>query len=261
MVPSDRSAPPARPAPSQYRRWLEDDAHLLLEAARAAPDAAVPTCPGWTARDVADHTGEVYAHKVAAMRLGRRPQEGEWPWAPDDLSVFGWFSERLAELVAELDARDTRASTWTWFPGDQTVGFWLRRMAHETAIHRVDAQLAAGVPLTPHDPALATDGVDEVLGTFLPPDAEDLQSADVDTGRTGSVLVEADDRRWLLELPDGGSGVQAVSGPTDADARVHGAAADVYRLLWNRPADHGVERDGDTQVLARLDARLRIVTQ
>jgi uncharacterized protein (TIGR03083 family) len=261
MVPSDQPAPQERPSPPEYRRWLEDDARLLLEAARSAPRAAVPTCPGWTARDVVDHTGEVYAHKIAAMRLGRRPQEGDWPWAPDDDSVFGWFFGRLAELVAELGTRDPAAPSWTWFPGDQTVGFWLRRMAHETAIHRVDAQLAAGVALTPHDPRLAADGVDELLGTFLPPDADVLASGTFDAGRPGTVAVEAGDRRWLLELPDGGSGLAAVHEPVDADARVVGSASDVYRALWNRPPDEAVRREGDAQVLARLDARLRVATQ
>jgi uncharacterized protein (TIGR03083 family) len=260
MVPSDQPATQERPSPPEYLRWLEDDASLLIAAARSAPRAAVPTCPGWTARDVVDHTGEVYAHKIAAMRLGRRPADGDWPWAPDDDSVFGWFSERLAELVAELGARDPAASSWTWFPGDQTVGFWLRRMAHETAIHRVDAQLAAGVPLTPHDPRLAADGVDELLGTFLPPDSGDLASGTFDAGRPGTVAVEAGDRRWLLELPDAGSRLAAVGEPVDADARVVGSAPDVYRALWNRPTDEHVGREGDPQVLARLDARLRVAT-
>ena len=261
MVPSDQQGSSDRPSPAQYRRWLEQDARLLLDSARSAPQGAVPTCPGWTARDVADHTAEVYAHKIAAMRLGRRPEEGDWPWAPDDESVFGWFEDRLAELLHELETRDPAASSWTWFDDDQTVGFWLRRMAHETAIHRVDAELAAGREPTPHDPQLAVDGVDELLGTFLPPDEDDLQSGTFDSGRAGTVQLEAGDRRWLLEVPDAGSRLRAVDDPVHADAHVVGSASDVYRDLWNRPTDDHVGRDGDAQVLARLAARLRIVTQ
>jgi uncharacterized protein (TIGR03083 family) len=261
MESPEQPTQPERPSPPEYRRWLEEDARLLLAAARSAPAAAVPTCPGWTARDVADHTGEVYAHKIAAMRLGRRPAEGDWPWAPDDDSVFGWFSERLAELTHELSTRDPAASSWTWFPSDQTVGFWLRRMAHETAIHRVDAQLAADVPLAPHDPRLALDGVDELLGIFLPPDSDDLASGTFDAGRCGTVAVQAGDRRWLLELPDGESRVRPLTEPVEAEASIAGSASDVYRALWNRPADGHVSREGDPQVLARLDARLHIATQ
>lgn len=260
MVPTDLTSSPARPAPSDYLGWLQADAGLLLDAARSAPQAAVPTCPGWTGRDVADHVGEVYAHKVASIRLGRRPKEGEWPWAPDDESVFGWFSERLGELVHEFSTRAPGDPAWTWFDDDQTVGFWLRRMAHETAIHRLDAELADGRALGPHDEALALDGVDEVLGTFLASD-DVLQSEGRDAGASGSVLVEAGDRRWLLELPDGGSRLHAVTGTVDADARVVGSPSDVYRILWNRPADGEVARDGDPDVLARLDARLRIATE
>lgn len=84
----------------------------------------MPTCPGWVARDLVDHVGEVYAHKVAVLRLARRPEEGEWPWAPDDDGVFSWYDERLAELVGELDARDPAATAWTFVDADQSVGFW-----------------------------------------------------------------------------------------------------------------------------------------
>jgi hypothetical protein len=132
-------------------------------------------------------------------------------------------------------------------------------MAHETAIHRIDAELAAGRMPTSHDEALALDGVDEVLGTFLASD-DVLQSQAVDVGARGSVLVDAGARRWLLEMPDGGSRLRAVTEPVDADARVVGAASDVYRALWNRPPDDQVAREGDAQVLARLDARLLLAT-
>lgn len=261
MTHPDEQSLHGRPSSSDYLAWIEGDARLLLDAARSAPRAPVRTCPGWTARDVADHTGEVYAHKVAAMRLGREPQEGEWPWAPDDDSVFGWFSERLAELLHELGTRQPDQTTWTWFHPDQTVGFWARRMAHESAIHRVDAELGAGRPLAPHDLWLAADGVDELLVSFLPPDEDDLQDEHYDDGSAGTVLVEAGDRRWLIELPDGGCRGRAVGERVHSDARIAGAAADVYRGLWNRPTELPVTREGDAAVLARLDARLRLVTQ
>ena len=42
-------------------------------------------------------------------------------------------------------------------------------MAHETAIHRADAELAAGREPASHDVALALDGVDELLGFAASP--------------------------------------------------------------------------------------------
>ena len=45
--------------------------------------------------------------------------------------------------------------------------FWIRRMAQETVIHRVDAELALGEPFAPIPDDLALDGIDEVLERFL----------------------------------------------------------------------------------------------
>jgi uncharacterized protein (TIGR03083 family) len=252
------------PAWSDLRRWLEADARALVEAARSAPRSPVPTCPGWVARDVVDHTAEVYAHKVAAIRLGRRPQEGEWPWAPDDDTVFGWFDDRLVELLAVLDEHDPADPAWTWFAADQSVGFWLRRMAHETAIHRVDAQVAAGVPVGAHDEALAADGVAEVLGPFAGnPDVRTASTAD--DGAAGRVLVVAGAQAWLVDLPDGGYDVRDTplggAAGDAAVASVRGSAGDVYRWLWNRPPDAPVEATGAAEVLRRLRARLLVATQ
>jgi uncharacterized protein (TIGR03083 family) len=242
-------------------RWLQDDARALARAVWSRSDAPVPTCPGWVARDVVDHVAEVYSQKIATMRLRRRPDEGEWAWAPDDDTVFAWFEERLEELVHELDTRDAAQPCWTWWEEDQTVGFWRRRMTHETAIHRVDAQLAAGLPLTPHDDRLAVDGVDEVLRLFAG-DPEVLEQPGVDDGRAGHVLVTAGTRSWLVDLADGRQVVtDAPDQATAVDAVLRGAPSDVYRALWNRPTEGPVLRDGDTGVLERLDARLLIGTE
>jgi uncharacterized protein (TIGR03083 family) len=261
MTHPDQQPRPARPAPSVLLGWIGVDARLLLEAARSAPKAQVPTCPGWTARDVVDHVGSVYAHKVACIRLRRRPEPSDLPDVPDDdQPLFAWFDEQLTELLHELTSHRPSDPAWTWFDDDQTVGFWARRMAHETAIHRVDAELAAGAPLSPHDGALALDGVDEVLGVFLASD-DVLQDESCDVGAGGSVLVEAGGRGWLVELPDGGHRMRAVSEPVESDVRVGGAASDAYRALWNRPTEDGVVRHGDPDVLARLDGRLLLATE
>ncbi len=68
--------------------------------------------------------------------------------------------------VAELDTRSVDDPAHTWWPPDQTAGFWLRRIAHETAIHRRDMESAAREP-TPVDDELAVDGIDEALDPFL----------------------------------------------------------------------------------------------
>ena len=182
----------------RYREGWLADAALLRAAALAAPQAPVPTCPGWVGRDVVDHVGEVYAHKAAVLRLGRRPAEGEWPWAPDDDTVFAWFDDRLAELLHELDAREAADPAWTFLAADHSVGFWWRRMAHETAIHRVDAEQAAGWDAAV-DAAFAADGIDEKLETYLPVIARQQPLE-----RSVTVVLRADDvgSGWTVTVGD-----------------------------------------------------------
>jgi hypothetical protein len=55
----------------------------------------------------------------------------------------------------------------TWYGSSRTVRFWLRRMAQETVIHRIDAELSAGVPVAPIPGDLAVDGIDELLKVFI----------------------------------------------------------------------------------------------
>ncbi|GAB7052673.1 maleylpyruvate isomerase N-terminal domain-containing protein [Catenuloplanes indicus] len=148
----------------RFRECLTADAARLREAIVAAAPAPVPTCPGWTVTELADHVTQVYRHKTVVLRTGAFPEE--LPPAPAG-GVLDRYDAAYAELVAELAARDPGETVPTWYPPDQTVGFWARRMAHETVIHRVDGELAAGLPRARIPADLAVDGVDEVLVRFL----------------------------------------------------------------------------------------------
>ena len=50
-----------------------------------------------------------------------------------------------ADLVAALAAAPDDLECWTFLPAPSPRAMWARRQAHETAIHRVDAELAAGL--------------------------------------------------------------------------------------------------------------------
>src|SRR4051794_15570478 len=151
--------------------WLTHEAYLdafaadagrLSQLLREAPaDAAVPTCPDWTALDLVRHVGDVYAHKVALLRLGRRPEAGEWPLG-DDLEAAAALDRHdalVAELRGLLAGRDPEAPAWTWMegPGEGTTGAWARRMAQEALVHRVDAEATTLSPLHAAAPGLAVD--------------------------------------------------------------------------------------------------------
>lgn len=215
----------------RYLDLLHRDGERLLEASEGNTAAACPSCEGWTVDDLVFHVGSVYAHKLAALRLGRAPVKGEWQVPPEEASPeddLAWCHAELHALAAELGRLPGDAPAWTWWPAEQTVGFWQRRMALETAVHRVDAELASGA-VTPVDAELALDGIDEVLHVMLAGSGvDDVSGPVVDAGR---VTV-------------------SVSGTTIA-----GPASDLFLWLWGRGDA------GHLEVLAGSAADLRALVR
>jgi len=252
---------------SRYLTCLQHDAARLRQAAEGHLDLQVPSCPDWKVADLVQHVAEVYQHKALCIRLREFPR----PWPPDfgDEDRIELFDRSLAELLAEFDKHDPADPAKTWFDADQTVGFWIRRMAQESVIHRVDAELAIGeVTAIPAD--LAVDGVDEVLAIFLSWDSQDtiaregdtrswpaLADADAD-GRT--IEVRAGDHAWsVLPAP---SGVELSSGGTETPAAtVSGDPVDVLLWLWRRGDAAKLTVDGDPKLVDGLHELMRIATQ
>src|SRR5262249_19609333 len=137
----------------------------LRQVAARDLTAQVPNCPEWTVDDLVRHVAMVYLHKIECMRQMRNPQ----PWPPDTSGepALDLLDRCYTELRAEFDARGPEAPAHPWYLPEQRVGFWYGRMAHETVIHRVDAEQALGEPLAPIPDDLAVDGIDEVLVRFL----------------------------------------------------------------------------------------------
>lgn len=243
---------------TDYVRHLRADTDRMLEVSKDL-DAAVPACPGWTVRDVLVHTGSVFSHKVACIRVGRPETEDDYDQGPADGAdldtTLGWFRERRDELVGELESRAPDSPAWTWHEDHQTVGFWQRRMAQEAAVHRVDAESGTGSESgVEHD--LAVDGIDEVLDWFLSFQAEDVGT---DAPGRGTVAVRTADRIWRLVLtPDA---VEVLREPGPAEAVVSGEASELYLWLWGRRPDSAVRLEGDPELLAGLRHRLHVVTQ
>ncbi|HEX2419673.1 MAG TPA: maleylpyruvate isomerase family mycothiol-dependent enzyme [Micromonosporaceae bacterium] len=149
---------------SRYLACLWHDAARLRAIAVDNLELSVPSCPGWTVADLIGHVAEAYQHKTECIRQGKLPKP--WPPPPTGEEPVERFDRSLSELLAEFDKHQPTDAAGTWYTPDQSVGFWIRRMAQETVIHRVDAELAiSDVTAIPTD--LALDGVDEVLGIFL----------------------------------------------------------------------------------------------
>jgi uncharacterized protein (TIGR03083 family) len=238
-------------------------AHIAVFAAGRDHSASVPACPGLTAGEAVRHLGSVYRRVTGWIRTRAAPKTWDSAPAGDD-DLIAWFRRGADDLYAELAARGPDEPCATWWPYDETVHFWWRRMAHETLVHRTDVESAFG-PVGPIDRDVATDGVDEVLTAFLgyrliahvlpktPPD-----------GRyrgTGQVIgVAAGTRVWRVELRESSVDISPEL-PHDADALVLGGPDDVYLWLWGRRGDAAVRVTGDRTAATALRAALNAATQ
>lgn len=243
--------------PEEYLTHLRRDAERMAELASSGLVAEVPACPGWTVGEALVHTGEVYSHKVACMRLPGGPQStDDWDHGPvEGADAVEWFRERLDELTGELTARGPDAPSYTWYEPDQTVGFWFRRMAQETAVHRVDVESGYDV-VSPVADDLAVDGIDEVLDWFLSYQNEDVGP---DGPGRGTVAVRTGDHIWRTTLTPDEALLSRDPGP--ADAVVSGEPSELLLWLWGRRPDGAVVREGDEDLLRGFRERLRVVTQ
>jgi len=221
--------------------------------------AEVPSCPGWTVADLARHLGTFY-HRT---RLNAATTPVEQNWGPlvipaeappaDHDEVVAWFAAELARIDAFLDGLDPDRPTWNWAPQAKTAGFWHRRSAHETAVHRWDAQLSTGLA-EPLDAKLAGDTVAEVLDTFLPAGRRRTQSE-----LAGVVHLVAADLalEWYVRLWPGGVTLLDTDTLLDDDAHparaaASGSASDLALALWGRVAFDVVETAGDIDLLKAL---------
>lgn len=240
---------------------LAEDFTRLRRSGERDPSAPVPTCPEWTVDDLVRHVGEVYLHKVECMRRGTFPD----PWPPDTSGepALHLLDRGYAALSAEFAARPPGSPAATWFEPEQTVGFWIRRMAQETVIHRVDGELALGEEPGPIPDDLAVDGIDEVLERFLRYGSH-RWVADFRPTLPGAeqppVLVATDGYGWLVRATPDGVAVEIATPRTAAPATVSGDPVPLLLWLWRR-ADGGVETDGDPALIANLRSLLFTATQ
>jgi uncharacterized protein (TIGR03083 family) len=241
--------------PEQYLEHMRADTERMLEVAAKGLEPDVPACPGWTVGEALVHTGEVYSHKVACMRLGKSPQE--WDHGPaEGRDPLEWFRERFDELERELTSHRPDEPTYTWHDGQRNVGFWCRRMAQETAVHRVDVESGHDA-VTPVPDDLAIDGIDEVLDWFLVYWHEEEVGSDA-PGR-GTVAVRTGDHIWRATLTADAATLDRE--PGHADAVVSGEPSELLLWLWGRRPDSAVIREGDDDLLRGFRERLRLVTQ
>jgi uncharacterized protein (TIGR03083 family) len=262
---------------SRLLECLEADYRRIREIVPGYLAERVPTCPDWSVDDLTWHVGMVYLHKVTAMRERAEPE----PWPPDfddDASALALIDDAYGQLAAEFAVRDPAEASWTWYGPDQTVGFWIRRMALETVIHRIDAELGAGVPVAAVPGDLAADGVDELLRVIVAYGVREWgdEFTEVLGDSPGhTCLIRADATAegrsvsWLVSTAPGqftvtGGPGERVDATVHADVTVSGSPADVLRWAWARETPGEPSRvtiDGDPDALAEFRRCVVIATQ
>ncbi|MGN6161834.1 MAG: maleylpyruvate isomerase family mycothiol-dependent enzyme [Marmoricola sp.] len=208
---------------------------LREHANRAGPGAAVPTCPGWTVRDLVAHQGMIHRWAAANIRgisLDTEAVEAEGLQIVDQLE---WFDLGARDLLQALVDSPEDLEAWFFLhdaPPPRLA--WARRQCHETTIHAVDAMAASGGAAPPAAstwirPSLAADGVDELLTGFLPRPRTKYRPAPV------KLLVTATDTDHVWSVDLGPDAAVTIREPIDdPDATLTGTAAGLYLALWNR---------------------------
>lgn len=240
---------------ASYLATLRRDGDLLLTTAADGLDRPVPTCPGWTTERLVGHIGRTHRWTAGWVSTGESPDVED---APTGEAVVTWAREGLEQLLSAIDALDADSEVETWLDRQPAV-FWARRMAVETALHRVDAESAAG-DVTPIDTDLAADAIDELFEVVL------TYSGTGDLPRTGATihlhatddtLAEVDGAgEWLITL--GPDGVSVTHEHAKGDVAVRGPVSDLLLLLWNRRDHEGLQVFGDDAVLADWRTHVRV---
>ena len=246
---------------------LRRQGDLLAAAAnRSGLDAPIPPCPPWQVKDLLRHTG--YIHRWAARHITECPDTVlDGPPEADilrggvaDPDLVAWFRAGHAALVETLRTADPGLVCATFMDAPSPLAFWARRQAHETAIHRADADSASGIR-PEYEPDFAADGIDELIMGFgqrrkYRPSAEhegSMQLRTTDTGHAWHVGTEAgriQARRERAGSDPVGSAACTVTGP----------ASGLYLFLWNRSdaARTDVAISGDTSFLQLWQSSVRV---
>ena len=244
-------------AKERYIAALRRDGAAAIAAASENLAAPVPSCPGWDAHRLIGHLGRVYCsvREHVARRASEVVPADEIPKPPEGEAVLAWCEEALDNVASALEGIEADEPVWSW-AGDpyQNGGFYHRRMAHETLIHRWDAENAVGEP-QPLDDDLAADNIDELLQVVLPFTIANWQR-EIPEGTLHLHRIGGEGE-WTA-APDG-STISVSLEHAKGDAAVRGPAADLALFVWERKGidDLDLEVFGSRELAERWAALSR----
>jgi len=236
-----------------YCEAIRREGHALHAAAGSAGvDAAVPSCPEWRVADLLGHVGRLHRWIAAIIEAGGESPSDHWSDAepPPEAERLEWFVGGVDLIADGLLRVEPSTPAWSWTT-DNTAGFWARRQAHETAVHRWDAQLAAGAA-QPIEHDLAVDGVDEFF--FLLPYWRGASTLPV-SGESIHLHAIDGDGEWLVRL--GTDGLVVTREHAKGDVAMRAPASHLLLFLWGRADASEAEVFGDASILERWQQTVR----
>jgi len=239
------------PSYTELVAFVRSEGEAIVSASRQGTDVAVPRCGDWTVADLCRHVGAIYGYvaHVVAERL-TSPSDVR-PEAPADSDPVEWLADQLDELVAALGGCDADTPMWNWSGETQVAAFWARRTAHESAVHRFDAQRAHGIA-QPIDADLAEDGLDEFVDVLLPAVAA---HRGITLPATTYAFESTEDGTWRIRFDE--NGVGRADADVIADVTGRGTSSALLLAINNRVAWSSLEVEGDA---GALEAWSRAVT-
>jgi uncharacterized protein (TIGR03083 family) len=238
---------------------MERDALALADAAESDLRAPVAGCPGWDASDLVWHVLEVqdFWGQLVADRLDSYEQAVPVHRPVGDEVLLRRYRDGVHRFAAILAAADPAQPCWTW-SAQHDVAFVVRHQVQEAAVHRWDAEQAAGRDWS-LDPAPAADAVEEFLTHSAPFRTRDAGPVG------GDVALVATDAGlgWLVGEDAEGAvtwrRLRADEEPLGAVAALRATASDLLLLLYRRrraaELSAGAEVTGDPGAVDRLAAR------
>jgi len=222
------------------------------------PDARVPACGDWRARELVVHLAGVH-HWAAGMAVGD-PSRSEDLAEPDPTgpdrgasALAALYRHHAAALLAALEAAGPDGAALT-LVGDGPAAFWWRRQGHETLVHLHDLHAAragsgpAALGAVDVGPDVWGDAVDEVVTMFLPRQVRLARMAPL----ADVLRLEASDLGWSWTLGAGSAGADSAAAAPDAVVRA--PARGLALLLWGRLAlaEAGADVRGDEGAARRV---------
>lgn len=257
-----------------YIEAIRNESARFAEATRLLPPGGpVPSCPDWTVADLIWHLAEVqgfWASIVEGPLLD--PELVERTDRPADADLPQFFTQQSSRLQAALTSHHPDKECWSWHHSGHSVGWVLRRQAHEALIHRADAELASGDEII-IDTALAADGVDEALAVIISSEGLPQWARFEPDGSTALLQATDVDRRWAVSLgrlhgtsPNSGEtfddpAIKLIPAAQHPASRIRGTSPDLDLWLWGRGPLDRLTLEGDVDIAHRIRAAAVAGTQ